>query len=130
VGEVLAPVSEPGVSDSLQRSLGAAIRSQGAAGEHGVTARVDRALCEPAIARSGQVHGWSAELAVTFTLLGPRPLELALSRSAVFELPAGGDLPSARAHAFDGLAEALSEEAISLFLYAPPSDEASTGGEP
>jgi hypothetical protein len=128
-GEVQVPVSEPAVGDALEHALGAAIRRQGAAGDRAVDVRVERAVCEPAASRSGTVALWSAELSATFTLLGAAPRTLSLQRGSTFASPQAGDLPAARAQAFEELATALADEAVSLFLYAPPGG-ATSGGEP
>ncbi len=130
LGEVQVPVSEPAVGDFVHAALAAAIRSQGAAGERAINVRIEQASCEPALARDGHVHAWSAELSASFTLLGPTPRTLSLRRVATFEVPVGGMLSVSRSATFEELASALADEAVSIFLYAPVGERASTRGEP
>ncbi len=122
VGEIQAPVAEPGVADALAAALGAAIRRAGAQGAQPILARIDRASYQPASSREGQVMTWEVALAVTFTLTGPQPRELSLERSTLVATPPGAIQPSQlRSPALAQLAGILAEEAVSSFLYAPSS---------
>ncbi len=117
------------MADALRQAMGAAIRRRGAAGETVVTVQVDSALCEPEVARAGQVGLWSAELEVRVTLLGPAPRSLSLQRATTFHVPLGGDLPTQRSLALERLAALLADEAVELLLYGPPTTKGLLGGE-
>lgn len=131
VGDVQAPVAEPGVADALAAALGAAIRRAGAQGQQPILARVERASYRPSSSRAGQVQAWEAVLAVTFVLTGPQPQELRLERSTMVATPPGAIRPGQlRGAALEQLAEILAEEAVSSFLYAPASPSPSPGVEP
>ena len=120
VGEIQAPVVEPGLADALAASLAASIRRAGAEGERHILTRIDRASFEAAVSREGQVHAWTATLEVTFVLDGARPRELSLQRSLVVATPPGGVAPTElRQPALEQLAAVVADEAVSTFLYAP-----------
>ncbi len=131
VGDIQAPVVEPGIADALAVALGAALRRAGAAGERRLDAVVRRADYRPSTSREGAVTSWEAELEVAFVLGGPQPRELVLQRSLVVATPAGGVEPTQlRAPALEQLAVAIADEAVSFFLYAPDGAQPAPGEDP
>jgi len=131
LGEVRAPVAEPGVADAMSAALAAAIRRAGAHGERGILVQVRRADFQPSASRAGSVLAWEAVLEVSFVLSGPQARELTLKRSMVVVTPAGGMQPNQlRSPAFEQLAVVLADEAVSSFLYAPAGADPAQGVEP
>ncbi|MBN1334432.1 MAG: hypothetical protein JXB39_00570 [Deltaproteobacteria bacterium] len=119
VGEVTAPVAEPGVADALRQSLGTAIRRRGAVGPEVLKARVEEASFVPAAGGIGAVGAWTATLRVRFERIGAHPRELVLARALLVPAPDPGSsagLPPARAAAFVALAGDLAEEAVEVLL--------------
>jgi len=119
VGDVAAPVVEPGVADALAEALGAAIRRRGAMGPDPVDALVEEASFVPAAAGSGRVGAWTATLRVRFRRLGPAARDLVLSRDLLVAAPdpaSSAGIPQARAAAFALLARAVAEEAVEVLV--------------
>ncbi len=121
VGEVTAPVVEPGVADALGEALGRAIRRRGAGGPDPLDARVEEASFRPAAGGAGGIGAWNATLRVRFYRRGPHPREVLLARDLLVPAPdpaSSAGLPEARAAVFGALAGDLAEEAVEVLLLA------------
>jgi hypothetical protein len=129
VGDIRAPVVEPAVADAMASGLAAAIRRADAAGDRSILVSIEQASFEPAASREGQVLAWEATLTARFVLSGPEPRTLRLQRSSRVAAPSGTvDPTQLRGPAFELLATALADQAVSSFLYAPEPTQPT--GEP
>lgn len=121
-GEFVAASAEPGLKTALDHSLSRALAARGAldpAGGTPVGLEVLEASSAVLAAGSGsQVH--QARLSLAVQLYGPRPRRVVLTAERSYVVVPGDSLgaASARAAAFEALADTLSEDAVTWILFA------------
>jgi len=123
LGQVRAPAAEPSLEDALRSGLGSALAARGLLdrkAEEQVNVWVRSATTRPvAVDGLQQVH--TARLEISVEVTGAAPRSLVLSDELSYGVGRGGtlDASAARAAAFQGLAQRLSEEAASWIVYGP-----------
>lgn len=127
VGQVVAPSVQPGLREALAEGLASALSARGALAGAGDGPSVeilvrDASTSVFAAGDDGQVA--RARLSIEVQLFGPRPRSVVLSAERSYTVVPGASLQAAdaRAHAFEALARALTEDAADWILLAPGAD--------
>ena len=128
VGQVVAPVAEPGLTDALKSGLAAALAQRSMLGEGGakpINVAVLSATTVPTgVGPSSQVHTARLQFSVQ---VGDRRATFSAERSfTVIDTVQGA---TARAEAFTRLANHLANDAA-LWMATAPVNRSASGGEP
>ena len=120
VGRVVVPAAEPALSEALAGGLSRALSARGLLGsgrEVGVRVLAAETVAVGADDAGQMVH--RAKLVVQFQLTGPDPRTLVLEESKSYPVRAGAslDASSARAAAFESLANAVCRDAALWLAY-------------